>query len=406
MSRIGRFVIVLALVGVGVMLTPAPAAAQFYGGPVPGPGYGGYYLQYNYLPLNIRVGTPFGPSIGWRQSAPGPVGYWLTTRPGYNIPGYYYYGKPGSFNYSTPYTSLTGSNGSYMTGGLQYPGSNSSLGYYAQENFGRAQNQSTSGMYAPSGAKAAIAKQGEIEQGKAGGEQPPAAAPPQNLPRDLVEALSVAEESRLASGEYLNRIMAEIVALEGRGAKGASAQFSPQLLGEVRFGRSPAADAVNVIRRAGRLEFPAAFEAVAGLKALRATIDQDLVAAASPVRLGKAADPLKATKLEDDVRLAQAALTPAISSLPFEDATAARRFLNHLDAAAKVLKDPKSAGLVNPKWETEGTSVSDLVKHMSKYKLQFGPVTRGNEEAYIAVHQGLSGYLFALQQNEPKKKLG
>src|SRR5262249_61354914 len=121
---------------------------------------------------------------------------------------------------------------------------------------------------------------------------------------------------------------------------------------------------------------------------------------------GRAADPVRGTELGDGVRPARGALPPAISSLPFGAAPAARRFLNHLDAAAKVLKDPKSAGLVNPKWETEGTSVSDLVKHMSKYKLQFGPVTRGNEEAYIAVHQGLSGYLFALQQNEPKKKLG
>src|SRR5262249_56681390 len=145
-------------------------------------------------------------------------------------------------------------------------------------------------------------------------------------------------------------------------------------------------------------------EAGPGLKALRTWIDRDVAAAAASARLGKPGDTHAAVRLEDDVRQAQAALTPAINSLPFEDATAARRLLNQLGAAAKVLKDPKSAGLVNPKWDTEGANVSDLIKHMTKYKLKFGPAERGDHEAYIAVHQGLSGYLFALQQNEPQQK--
>jgi hypothetical protein len=59
-------------------------------------------------------------------------------------------------------------------------------------------------------------------------------------------------------------------------------------------------------------------------------------------------------------------------------------------------------GFVNPKWGTEGANVADLVKHMTKFKLLFGPAALGNEEAYVAMHRGLAAYLFLLSQNGKK----
>jgi hypothetical protein len=58
-------------------------------------------------------------------------------------------------------------------------------------------------------------------------------------------------------------------------------------------------------------------------------------------------------------------------------------------------------GLVNPAWATEGTNVADLVKHMTKYKLQFGPAAEGDEPSYLVLHRALTTYLFVLTQ--PKK---
>ena len=68
-----------------------------------------------------------------------------------------------------------------------------------------------------------------------------------------------------------------------------------------------------------------------------------------------------------------------------------------------VLREAGSSTLVNPKWTTEGTNVADLVKHMTKHKLQFGPLDKGGEEAYLALHRGLASYLFALSQAQAKK---
>jgi hypothetical protein len=308
---------------------------------------------------------------------------------GYSGPTY----GSGSYPAYTSGGSYGGSyGGGYSYGGGQYGATNP----YSRD-YGRAQQENS--------AQASITSQWGYEK-KAVPVAAPGAAPaaPAAVPQDLAEALSVADESKLLSGEYLNRIKTEIEALEARGARAQSALIGPQLLAKVQFTGSPAADALNVIRRAGRLEFPAPFDTVPELRAVKPVLEQDLVAVASPAQLGKPVDPLKLIKMDEDVKRAQTALTAVVGTLPFEDATASRRLLNQLAAAVKALRDPKSAGLVNPAWETGGVSVSDLLKHMTKYKLQFGPADMGEGEAYVAVHQGLAGYLFALQQNEPKKK--
>lgn len=412
MTRTGRLVLIAVLGGAGVVFAPASASAQFYGG-YGGPGvgpYGGFnqLYSYNYIPLNIRVGTPLGPNVTWRQGAYGPVGYWMGNQ---NIlPGYYR-----GYGVYNPYAMNPGPgpnySGNYMSGGVRNSGGYNPVAALAQQNIAVAQNQGyNSGTQY--GARDAIAKQWEIEKGGqvAGPNKNPNPMPNPNpggalqIPPDLLDALAVADESKLLSGEYLNRLRDEILVVEGRGGRGQPTVLGPTLLGQVRFGGSPAGDSLNVLRQAGRLEFPAAFDTVDGLKALRVPLEQGLVAIASPLRLGRPADATKVARFEEDLKKANAALAPAINTMPFEDATAARRFLNRLDAAAKVGKDPRSAGVVNPVWDTAGVNVSDLAKHMAKYKIQFGPADPADAEAYATVHQSLAGYLFQLHQSEPRKK--
>lgn len=409
MLRFERLLPALALCAATVLLTPTASSAQLrvsggagggfapgaWGGPIGPLGVPFYTPNFRYgQSLNVRVGTPFGPSIGYRQSYYGAAGWWLSNNKTAISPRYNIYPNGPGWPSNNPSGFLGGPNTS-MSGGYNPVLAN------AQQNLGAAQRQNAAGYASPGGARAAIDEQRNIENRLPG--QVPAALPA-NAPRELLDALTVADEGKLMTGEYLNRLAAEITSLEARGARGTPAQLGPPLLAQVRFGGSPSGDALNVIRRAGALEFPAAFESVESLRALRTTLEQNLVAASSPTRIGKPADPQKAVKLEDDVRKANALLTPALNALPFDEATAARRFLNQLEAAAKVLRDPKSAGLVNPSWDTGGVNVSDLVKHMAKFKVFFGRCEPGDEEAYLTVHHALAGYLFELQQNEPKKK--
>ena len=119
------------------------------------------------------------------------------------------------------------------------------------------------------------------------------------------------------------------------------------------------------------------------------------------MQAGKAPDPAKRAQLEVILRRTETALAPVIKNLPFEDATAARRFMNQMNSAMKAFKSGAATGVIDPKWATEGTTVADLAKHMTRHKLQFAAAPAGNEDSYTTMHRNFATYLFALTQ--PKK---
>jgi hypothetical protein len=408
MSRFVRFAAVLGLGVVGTAGTPGTAAAQFIGSS----GFQRNQFNYRYshplAPLANSLASPIVNVVGpppsyayqfsgyqrFQLNVPGPAG---NISLGYSR-GYSYnfawtgYGNPFRPTYILPPAY---SAGSYMTGGSV---SNPAI-ENAQRNFEAAQRDAAAMRNMPVNAKTAIYDQWAYE--KLGVTGLPGLAKGGEQPEVLQKALAGADEAAILSGESLNHIMVAAVALEGKGARGASAFLAPNLLSEVRFGGSPTADALNVVRSSGKLDAPAAFE-TEPVRALTGALDRDFAALTAPVLLGKPVDQVKMIKFEATLKQVQDAAAPLVRTLPFEDAIAVRRFLNSLESAAKTLKTPSAAGFVNPKWATEGANVEDLVKHMTKHKLMFGAAGAGNEEAYAALHRGLSAYLFVLSQQGKK----
>jgi hypothetical protein len=209
----------------------------------------------------------------------------------------------------------------------------------------------------------------------------------------LQAAPAPADATAIISGAALNRVLTAIAAAD-RGDKVNSAFLPPSLLQEVRFS-GETGDALNLIRSAGHLPFPAVFND-GTLQAVKLRIEKDFAAAAAAATAVPA--------LEGTLRQARAALTVDEPSFDFEQATAARRFLNQLDTAATVLKKKKNGGIVVPRWTTEGASVSELTRHMVKFKLQFGPAPKDGEEAYLALHRGLTEYLITLVEHSGQKR--
>ncbi len=391
MSRSARLVVIAILCGVGVLATANPAPAQFVGGFV-GPGGPFPYpippttpLRFNYgYQTSFSVGTGIGPTISYSQGAYGPIGYAMQQR--FRSPAYSAYDPLSVQVY-----------GGYMTGGVLNPANEA-----AKRDLARAQRAAAI-QTNPAPARMAIFDQWAYE--KLGVTGLPALKPGQDMPAALARAMAANNEPEVASGEALNHILVAAVAAEGKGGKGQSAFLPPDLLADVRFAGSPTADTLNLLRRAGKLDIPAAFNAPA-LAEVRQSLERAFAAAVAPVLVGKAADPSKVANLEDVVKKARAALDPTIRDLDFEDATAARRFLNQLDAATPVLKGSGTASLIDPRWGTEGTNIADLIKYMTKLKILFGPAPKGNEDVYVALHRGLAAYLYILNESQkaPPKK--
>jgi hypothetical protein len=285
--------------------------------------------------------------------------------------------------------------GGYMAGGAMNP----NVARDAQRELEKAQRQATTARLelGRSSAKKVIDDEAAYEKfGLNGG--PVVLKGVSNDPEALIKALTVTDESALLSGEALNQILAAVIAAEAKGAKGPSAFIHPQVITEVRFTGSGAAEAINLL--VGKLRFPVAFDDPR-LRDVRDEISKDFNVVATPLRDGKLPEVGQLNKLAASLQLARDLLPPVIRDIPFDDGIDARRFLNHFDAAMTAMKTPAAFLLVQPAWASEGCSVSDLVKHMIKHKLQFGSVDASESEAYFAVHKGLAGYLFVLTQ--PKK---
>lgn len=369
-----RFIGIVSIACLAFSFSPGTASAQFRGvfmGPSPlyiYPTGNGYAAGLN---LGISSPTPYG-QMSFSYIAPINLNY--------SYSGGY---SPG---YSSGSGYLTGgSYSAYDTYGLQMDIANAqNVGARARRNQDEARDLiDAQWAYEKLGVTGKVALTGAQEQAE-----------------ELQKALLVKDEAEIASGAALNRILIAIVVAEGKGAKGIAAFLPPRLLDDLRFKGfkgEASADLLNMVRQTGKIPFPNNFPGDS-LAALQAQVEADFASTIAPLQNGKAVDLNKVNKLEASLKKLEAAAPPVIRSLPFDDAIAARRFLNQFDSAIKALRGSNLSGLINPKWATDGISAADLVKHMTKYKLMFAPAPIGGEGSYITLHKAMATYLFVLTQ--------
>jgi hypothetical protein len=376
-----RHLLVVVLVGAGLTLTPAGASAQFMRP------FGLNYQQRTFVrgpgPYPFFFSPRFFTTRSMQFFAPGVTGSaapltLTTTFVGTRRPQAYMGAVAFAYGY--------GQYGSYITGSVS---PRSDILVAQQRALEKARIDLASGV------KTEIKDQWRYEKGTR--DSMPELGP---LPDPVQIALDPTDPGAVTSGEVHNVLLQEIVRAEARvpqGTKVPSAYVPPLLLEDIRFGGAPAGDLLNLARQAGNLNFPAAFDAQA-LGQLRGELEKDFAAAGVAVQAGKTPDADKILKLEITFHKLQDAVAPVIKDLPFEDAIAARRFLNQMNNAIKALRAGAATGLIDPRWAAEGLTVADLVRHMTKFKLQFAAAPQGGEEAYATMHRNLATYLFVLNQ--------
>lgn len=209
-------------------------------------------------------------------------------------------------------------------------------------------------------------------------------------PGDVDEALLKASENDILSARTLNALAIEIRKLEEKGVKAESPLLPTEVLSRVAY-EGPGARLLTAAR-SGKPGFP---RPLAGAKfaALRAELERHYVTAVEPFAQGKAVDASAADRLAAAAEKTKA--DPALHQLSDGDAAATTKFLDGLVELSKQVKDPSLADIY-PKWGPTGATASELVRHMGRHKLLFAPAPVGTEEAYGALHRGLSGYYVAL----------
>ncbi len=368
-----RIVALLMTGTAGVLLTPAQAPAQFQlGGP--------------YVPNIVPSHNPFFYLPQYRYQTSTSLNF---------------YGPYGNFRYNSYRWGVSVNNPYAVAGAQAYYNSNplyavgrgtmtsgtaamNQLALQAQRNLERAQRDA-----ALPGAR--VVEPVNPDRGPMGGIPVPGPVPA--LPPELAAAIAATDPALIAAGDPLNAILKEVKRVESAGAKGPSAFVSPLLMDDLRFAGSPTADLLNLARQS--LDFPAIFDDAA-LAAVRKDLAKDFAAITDALQSGKAPDAAKVAMFAATVKRVQEAAAPLVKDLPADGP--ARTFLKQLDSATTALRASAGAGLIDPKWASEGLTVADLVKHMTKHKLTFAPAPLGRDDSYATLHKNLATYLFVLTQ--------
>jgi len=204
-------------------------------------------------------------------------------------------------------------------------------------------------------------------------------------------ALATVTEADVVSGLALNQTLKAIQELEAKGLKANAPFFPPELLSKAVFQGGAAADVLNFFRD-DTLTFPVGLQTTE-FEGMRNLIERDFDVVVGLVKAGKRIDLTIVERLGSNLKKLHAMHPTA------EEEKGGCGYLKSLESAVKLLKDPvASNGLLIGSWHTIGTGVGELTKHMTKFKLTFGPASAGDDDAYRSLHRGLVAYLSDLAQ--------
>lgn len=209
-------------------------------------------------------------------------------------------------------------------------------------------------------------------------------------------ALADPPDEAVLSGEALNRLAELIREQEKQGKKAASGLFAPELTTKIVFAGGAAADAGNLYRGAD-LRYP---ESLMGVQyePLRGDLDKAFGPVAKEAVAGKKTPAADVERLLKAITKAHDGTRQAVADAPFSDACEVCEFFSTLESATKYLKDEKSTGVAGADWSAVGATASEVVKHLGKYGMKFGPARSGDDAAYFSVHRGLLAYYAGLLQ--------
>jgi hypothetical protein len=194
------------------------------------------------------------------------------------------------------------------------------------------------------------------------------------------------------SGKALNALLREVSAAHSKGVCGPKVPLDAGLLRRVNLA-PPGGGNFALLKGGGKLRWTVA------LREERFRGDREQVTKL----VGKALrdlkrDPTKAVRKSIIADLAGAlrrlgdGLAEEVADLSPSQYIEARRYLNQLGEAVKVLQSPGAGRFVEGTYAARGSSVAELVEHLRQHSLGFAPAVQGEEKAYRDLYDALAAY--------------
>ncbi|MBY0523095.1 MAG: hypothetical protein K2R98_06835 [Gemmataceae bacterium] len=210
---------------------------------------------------------------------------------------------------------------------------------------------------------------------------------------ELTRALTNPPETEIWSAKSLNDMLQALQQLRTKELHGPTVPLNEGTLKQVNVTVRDVGN-VGLLKDAGKLKWPFVLRGLSpkdDVKELRDQVDARMAEGKKQAMKGEVdADLL--IELQRDVDKLRYMLKDAVANTSFNDYTAGKRYLNELDNAIKVLKDPDVEKYVNGTYAAQGKNVEELVAYMTQNGLRFSPAIRGEEGAYSALFQSMVQY--------------
>lgn len=224
--------------------------------------------------------------------------------------------------------------------------------------------------------------------------------------RDMEMALARSRRNppvgEIWSGKALNVLLAHLIDQQGKGNKGPLVALDEDVLKKVNVTDGTGGN-VGLLKADGKIPWVPSLQGM-DFASLRETLDAKLPAAVTQLKFGQPVEKGTLDDIRAALRAANAKLDEIIARLSPTDYLEAKRFLGQLDQAQRALQNPNATNYFTGKWAAKATNVNELVKQMAETGLQFAPATPGDEAAYRSLYYSLASYdanLPALIANQP-----
>lgn len=198
--------------------------------------------------------------------------------------------------------------------------------------------------------------------------------------------------TEILSALALNSLLIELQKLEAKGITLTSVELDEGVLKNINVTATQNGANFGLLKHDGPLSWPVVLRDLAPAaetQELRKEIDSLIKEALFQAKNGKT-EPGLLAQLYVDVRFCRELLKKTAGDVTSHRYIAARRFLDDLENAVKVLERDDAANFILGKFAAKGKTVRELLKHMNSLGLVFAPAVSGDEAAYVALQRSLA----------------
>jgi hypothetical protein len=217
---------------------------------------------------------------------------------------------------------------------------------------------------------------------------------------ELAWSRSDLPDNQITSATALNILLTDLQSLQTRGIQGPEVKIDQAILPSLNVVVNGSNGNIGVLKDEGRINWPVA------LSGTDFAVERQQIESSIPKAIDEAvnAEAVDLHDLTGALASMRSRLAAKIKETPTPKYIRAKRFLNQLDDAVRLLRQPDAGNYFNQTYAAKGQTVAQLVQYMTRNGLQFAPAVEGDEPAYVALHQALAEYDLAANAQGSAKK--